>query len=426
MRFGPVNLTWASNVKAAPGLTIDQVIARLDAAFVTAAGVTVTPENCMQSPTVCAIVTAISRRLASLPIQVLRKSETTKEQLPSHPVAKLLARPNDWQDQNSFWLDATSQLVRWGNFIAHKSRGSTGPIRALFPINPGQVSVRQEVDWTVIYEYAVPKGDFMRLSPDQVFHARGPARDSLKGNSIVMDIREAIALEMAAERMGSSVFGNSALPSIIFKFAEGAQGFKSEEERAKFVQSFQDVYANKGRFTAALLPKGIEVDNSAAIDHEKAQYTETRSYQRTVIAAAFGVPVHMVGDLSKGTFNNVEQQTLDFVMGVVLPYARMFECAMERSLLTDADRASGIIVRFNLDAIIRADFKSRQEGLNIQRQAGVISANDWRQHEDMNPIPAKDGGNDYWRQGPSGQTALPPAGKPPAKDDPNADSQPQA
>lgn len=419
MKLGPINLSWHAT-KAADGLTIDQVIARLDASWITAAGVSVSPENCMQSPTMLAIVTAISRRISTLPIEVLQRTEsggrTRKQQLPNHPVAKLLQWPNDWQDPNQFWLDASSQLVRWGNFVAHKSRGSTGPVRALYPINPGQVSIEQNTDWSVIYNYAEKGGTFQRLPPERVFHARGPARDSLKGDSPVHDIREAIGLEIMAEKMGASVFANTALPSIIFKFAEGAQGFKDDESRAKFISDFQQQYAAKGRFTAALLPKGIEVDNSSAIDNEKAQYTETRSYQRSVIAAAFGVPPHMVGDLSKGTFNNVEQQTLDFVINVVLPYCRMFECAMEKSLLTQDDRNSGVIIRFNLDAIIRGDFKSRQEGLNIQRTAGVISANDWREKENMNPIPPSDGGNEYWRKGPSGQDAAAP-GKTPQTDD---------
>lgn len=416
MKLGPLTLSWrggAAGVKA-DGLTIDQVIQRIEAAFRTTAGIAVSPENCMMSPTVTAIVTAISRRIATLPILVIRRTveggRATKELLPNHPVARLLARPNDWQNPNQFWLDATSQLVRWGNFYCFKSRGVTGPVRQLLPINPGGVNVRQEIDWQVVYETSTPDGSYQRLTPDQILHARGPARDSMRGDSVVMDIRQAIGLEIQAELMGASVFGNSAQPGIIFKFSDGAQGFKTEEERSKFVDNFQAIYAREKRYSATLLPKGIEVDSSAPIDNEKAQYILTRQYQRTVIAAAFGVPVHMVGDLSKGTFNNVEQQTLDFVLNVVLPYARMFENALERALLTDQDRTSGVIIRFDLEAILRGDFKSRQEGLNIQRQAGVISANDWRERENMNPLPEEDGGNDYWRQGPSGQTAEPPAG----------------
>ena len=93
------------------------------------------------------------------------------------------------------------------------------------------------------------------------------------------------------------------------------------------------------------------------------------------------------------------------VINVVLPYVRIFEAAMERSLLTDEDRRNGVIIRFNVDAALRGDFLSRQQGLKIQREAGVINANDWRQHEGLNPISEEDGGEEFWRQGPSGQSA---------------------
>jgi phage portal protein BeeE len=83
----------------------------------------------------------------------------------------------------------------------------------------------------------------------------------------------------------------------------------------------------------------------------------------------------------------------------------MFEAAMERDLLTEDDRRAGIVIRFNLEGALRGDFKTRQEGLNIQRQAGVINANEWREMEGMNPISEEDGGEEYWRQGPSGQSA---------------------
>jgi HK97 family phage portal protein len=160
-----------------------------------------------------------------------------------------------------------------------------------------------------------------------------------------------------------------------------------------------------------ILPFGMEIGSTVPVENDKAQFLATRQHQRSIIAGAFGVPPHLVGDLSRGTFNNVEQQSIDFVTSVVLPYCRIFEAAMERSLLTDEDRRGGIVIRFNLEGALRGDFKSRQEGLNIQRQAGVISANDWREHEDMNPISPDDGGDEYYRQGPSGQSAATP-GKP--------------
>lgn len=381
-------------------MSLDQLIARLDAAFSTLAGVVVTPETCMESPTVHAIVTAVSRRMAVSPVAVFRKTTSkgrdSKERLPDHPVARLLSRPNGWQSRVNYWLDATSWLVRYGNFYAYKARGSTGPVRRLLPLHPGETDVTQAVDWTLLYNSTVG-GTYREYDQDEVHHVRGAARNGYRGDSPVSDVREAIALEIAAERMGASFFGNGAVPLMIFKSMPGLNGFKSLEDQERFIAAFQEKFSRRERFTALFMPKGIEQDKPVPVENDKAQYLETRTYQRTVIAGAFGVPPHLVGDLERATFNNVEQQDSDFTINVVLPVAQAFEAAMERDLLTDEDRRSGVIIRFNLDAIQRADFKSRQEGNRIMHEGGAISANEWRERENLNPIDEGDGGDDYWR-----------------------------
>ncbi len=409
MKLFGLDISWS---KKSTTITLDTLIRRLEAVYETAAGVTVTPDTAMMSPTVLAIVTAISRRISSLPIKVMRKEEVAKRirkvELPNHPVARLLANPNNVNDRVNFWLDATSWLVRYGNFYAHKGRGRTGPVRFLTPIPSAHMSVDQDLETLdLIYRPTFANGTYREFGPHEILHARGPSREGFRGDSPVMDVREAIALDIAAEKMGSSVFGNAAVPSLVLEFADGNQGFDTDEERAKFLESLQNIYARSGRHRAMLLPSGIRIGDQFPVDNEKAQFIGTRQYQRTVIAGAFGVPPHFVGDLSRGTFNNVEQQSLDFVTNVILPYVRIFEAAMERSLLTDEDRRSGVIIRFNLDAALRGSFKERQEGLKIQREMGVINTNDWREVENMNPLSEEDGGETYWQQGPSGQNMNP-------------------
>jgi HK97 family phage portal protein len=192
------------------------------------------------------------------------------------------------------------------------------------------------------------------------------------------------------------------MPGVILSFMEGSAGFESAEQEEEFVKSFKAAFGGDNKFANMLLPPGLDKPFMMNVEHDKAQFLETRKYQRTVIAGAFGVPPHLVGDLERATFNNVEQQDQDFTSNVVMPFARAFEQSMERDLLTDYDQNNGVIIRFNLDSILRADFKSRQEGLQIQRQNGAISANEWREIEGMNP---RENGDEYWDQGPSGQTA---------------------
>ena len=382
----------------------EDVLSRLIAAQAGVLGSDVNPENCMESPTVRSIVSAISNRMAVTPIHVYKKSSSdngeTKERLPNHPVSQLLRQPNKWQTRYDFWADATSAFVRWGRFYAYKSRGSTGPIRELIPIHPSNVEPQQDSNYRVTFQVNEAPGKKREYELGQFFHARGASRDFLTGDSPVDDVRQAIALEIMAEKFGATFFQNGALPLMVFNFLEGSAGFRTVDQEKEFIRDFQSAFSGEKAHKALLLPKGLDRPSPIQIEHDKAQFLETRQYQRTVIAGAWGVPPHLVGDLSKAHFNNVEQQDQDFTQNVIMPVAQAFEAAMERDLLTDADRRQGVAIRFNLDSILRADFKSRQEGLKMQREMGVISANDWREIEGLNP---REGGDEYWEQGPSGQ-----------------------
>jgi HK97 family phage portal protein len=363
----------------------------------------VTPENCEQSPTVKAIVSAISNRLSVTPVHVYRKAtkngRETKEQLPNHPVAKLLAYPNEYQTRVSFWADAASTLVRYGNFCAYKGRGSTGPVRFLTPLEPMAIAATKDRQTgAIVYKYGNGP-DSQDYTIRQLVHVRGTARNFYWGDSPVTDVADTIGLEIAAEKFGLSFFQNGALPLMIFRYMQGSAGFKTADAERQFVEDFQTALGGTKRHRAMLLPKGIETGDPIKVENDKAQMIETRRYQRTVIAGAFGVPPQYVGDLERATFNNAEQQTIQFTADVIYPVVQKFEAALERDLLTDEDWANGVVIRFNLDSILRADFKSRQEGLQIQRQNGVLSADEWREIEGKNPIDEGSGGDEYWRPG---------------------------
>lgn len=389
-------------------LTLDQLIQRLDAMMATVSGIAVTPDSAMESPTVQAIVQAVAGAISTLPVHVLQKKtsndRTTKELQPNHPVAKLLAAPSDTQDRVTYWLDAMSWLIRYGNHYAFKGRGLTGPIRRLVSLPPSEVTVEQQSDRSLLYRV----GTEPPRTAAQMHHIRGAARNGYLGNSPVMDVREAIALEIAAERFGASFFGNGAMPMLVFKYMAGSQGHKSAAGRQQFIDEFQEKYGPRTgkRLSALLLPLGMDIGDPIQLENDKAQFLETRKMQRSVIAGAFGVPPHLVGDLERSTFSNIEHQSLEFVQRVVLRYVRVSEAAMERDLLTPEDRAAGVIIRFNIDGLLRGDFASRQAGLKTQREMGVINANEWRETEGLNPR-TDPGGEEYWDEGPSGQGGEP-------------------
>jgi HK97 family phage portal protein len=373
----------------------------------------VTPETCMRSPTVHAIVTAISRRLASTPVHVYETSESkgreVKQKLPNHPIVQLLRQPNEWQSRFDYWQDAASTYVRHGKFIAKIGRGSTGPIRRLWPVNPMGVEISQDENTLALsFKYMGKEWDW-----DRVHFVRGPSRDFFSGDSPVKDVATTIALEIAAEEYGETFFRNGAVPLLLFQYAQGFKGFKTPKEEKDFENRFQETFSGDKRHRALVVPLGLDVKDPPNVENEKAQFLQTRQVQRNIIAGAFGVPPYHVGDLTSGKYNNVEQQSEDFTLNVIMPVVNSFEAAMERDFLTPADRNAGLKIRFNLDAELRASFMDRQTGLQIQLQNGVINRNDWREREGMAPR-SDPGGEEYLQ---SVQTQGPDKGSGGAEED---------
>lgn len=412
---------WPWSKKSSNTLSIDEVIRRLELAYTTASGVAVTPENCDTSPTVKAVFTAIQRRFALLTPHVYKQTvidgKTSKQLQTNHSVERLLSSPNPYQSTANYWSDAVVQYLRYGNYYAFIERGLAGPIRRLLPLQASSVEPVQDPEtWEVTYKVTAKmstgtSGQYRIVPFRLMHHVRDTSRDFLKGDSIPVDLREAIALEIAAERMGSSLFGNNAQPGLVFEYDTGSQGHKTDTERASFLRDIQDAYSGKGRFKAMLLPKGIKLGTNVAVDNDKAQFLELRQYQRTVIAGAFGVPPHLVGDLSKGTYNNVEQQGIEFNTHVILPIVSVFEKALERDLLTDNDRANGLIIRFNPNAVLRGDFKTQVDALAVLRQNGAVDPNEMREYLGMNPREEPEA-DMLFVTGPSGQTSTPPQDAP--------------
>jgi HK97 family phage portal protein len=393
---------WPFERKAST-LSINQLIDRIEAIYTTQSGVSVTPENCERSPTVKAIVSAVSKRISVSPVKVYQKTQVngrdSKKELPTHPVSRLLGQPNDFQNRVTFWLDMGSQLVRYNNCYCWIGRASTGGPRQLVPLQGADTKAELGTNNSVIYKTVINGSEPKEYPASAIFHARGAARDFINGDSPINDVKEAIGMEIAAEAFGATFYGNGAVPMLVFQIMQGFKDWQTTEERTAFVESVKEKLSGDNRYKAFLLPKGIELadKNKYSFDLDKAQFVEARKYERTVIAGAFGVPPHLVGDLERATYNNVEQQDSDFTINVILPYVRILESGLEADLLTPAERDAGLIIRFNLDAVQRADFKSRQEGRQIQRLNGVISANEWREGENMNPIDDESGGEDYWR-----------------------------
>jgi len=206
------------------------------------------------------------------------------------------------------------------------------------------------------------------------------------GYSPIAIERNAIGLGIAAEEYGGKFFSNGARPSGILTHPNTVKNPKALRE------SWNAAYggsSNAGR--VCVLEEGMRFE-SIAMPNNEAQFLETRKFQVDEICRIFRVPPHLVGNLEHATFSNIEHQSIDFAVHTIRPWLVRIEQSMNRALFTD--REKGVYyVQFNIDGLMRGDYKSRMEGYAIARQNGWMSANDIRALENQNPIPAEDGGD---------------------------------
>lgn len=210
--------------------------------------------------------------------------------------------------------------------------------------------------------------------------------DGLIGHSPIAMAKNAIGLAIAAEEYGSSFFSNSGTPSGVLEHP----GVLKEPEKVR--EAWNEAYGGSGNaHKVAVIEEGMKF-NPISINPQEAQFLETRKFQVNEICRIFRVPPHMIADLEKSSFNNIEQQSLDFVTNTIRPWLVRIEQAIFQQLLSEEEQRK-YFAKFNVDGLLRGDFQSRMNGYAVGIQNGFMSPNDVRQLEDMNLIPDELGGN---------------------------------
>lgn len=372
----------------------EQTLAALEARLLflnnTSAGESITPITALRSPTIHSIVNLVSRTVASLKVDVLEVAGETRTPVQGHFVSRLLnQRPNNWQSANLFKQVLATHTLLWGNFYAYKRQASNGRIFGLDPIsNPDSVNVVQDNDFQLQYRIKLADQVQREISQRQMFHVRGVSIDGICGIKPVEMLRESIALEIAAEKFGAELFGSGALPAGILKYPI-RPSTPEEEERIK--NSWTDAFRKK-RGTAVLY--GGADFQPLQVSNEDAQFLETRRLQREIISAAFGIPPPAVGILERATFNNVSELGRWLVIYMLTPFLANIEQQIWFDMIPDSEK-DRTQVKFNVKGLLRGDQKTRSEALKVMREWGVISSNEWRALEDMNPISSDNGGDIY-------------------------------
>jgi len=363
----------------------------------TTSGKTVNERTALQTTAVYACVRILSETIASLPLHVYRYTEGGKAKDTEHVLYTLLHdEPNP--DMTSFVFRETlmSHLLIWGNAYSQILRDRSGQVIGLYPLLPDQMSVHRSEKGKLYYVYNryeednpnfQEKGSIV-LSQEEVLHIPGLGFDGLIGYSPIALAKNAVGMTLACEEYGASFFGNGANPGGVLEHP----GILKDPGKVR--DSWNAVYqGTRNAHKVAVLEEGMSY-KQIGIPPEEAQFLETRKFQINEIARLFRIPPHMVGDLEKSSFSNIEQQSLEFVKYTLDPWVVRFEQAFKKSLLLPEEKKTHFI-KFNVDGLLRGDYQSRMNGYAIGRQNGWLSTNDIRKLEELNPIPPEEGGDLY-------------------------------
>lgn len=359
-------------------------------------GKTVTERSAMQMTAVYSCVRILAEAIAGLPLHVYRyNSDGGKEKAIDHSLYLILHdEPNPEMSSFVFRETLMTHLLLWGNAYAQIIRNSKGEVVALYPLMPNKMSVDRDENGQLYYQYLRSidevggKNETVILKPTDVLHIPGLGFDGLVGYSPIAMAKNAIGLAIATEEYGAKFFANGAAPSGVLEHP----GTIKDPQRVR--EAWQSQFGgsqNSGKI--AVLEEGMKY-TPISISPEQAQFLETRKFQINEIARIFRVPPHMVGDLEKSSFSNIEQQSLEFVKYTLDPWVIRWEQSIMRTLLTPEEKKS-YFVKFNLEGLLRGDYQSRMNGYATARQNGWMSANDIRELENLDRIPAEAGGDLY-------------------------------
>lgn len=354
------------------------------------AGPAVSYDSAMAVAAVYACVRVLAESVGMLPLPLYRMVGGRREQARDDPLWRLMHdQPNEWQTAMQWRELAVADVALRGNHYSMVARDSRQRPSELLRLHPDRVRPQQAEDYGVTYQVETRAGRLVTLRRDEVLHVSGLGDDGLSGLSVIRYHRHTIGDAIALRDTGSGFWRNGAkFNSVLTQDPKVQIG---TEDRKAIRDDFAEQYSGSDKAgQTPFLPPGVDV-KQVSLSQEDAQYLETRKFQVAEIARLFRVPPHMIGDLEKATFSNIEQQSLDFVTSCLMPWLVRFEQAFKRDLLGGDPQ---LFFKFNVDALLRGDAKSRAEALQIKRRNGVINANEWRELEDMNPR-EDEGGDEY-------------------------------
>lgn len=349
----------------------------------------VTSDASMRLTAVFACVRVLAESVSMLPFVLYTESaDGAKKPNKSHWLYKLLAvRPNAFQNPLEFRETMQSHVALRGNGFARMLSNASGEVTDLIPMHPDRVTVEmlvdnaREVNWR--YRYRNPDGTETLLGRGEVFHLRGLSGDGVIGYNPIQAAREAISTGLAAQDYGMRYFQNDATPG---GWIEYPGQFKDDDQRRRFREQYQATQTGRHRHKTAVLEMGMKY-HQISVTNQDAQYLETRKFSVAEIARLFRIPPHLIGDLDKATFSNIEQQSIEFVNFTLMPWLVRWEEAIRFAFLEPDDELN---VEFNVTALLRGDAAARAMYYHNGILDGWMVRNEARKAEGLNPLDGLD------------------------------------
>ena len=352
----------------------------------TPAGLSITPDNALTVTAVFQAIRFLSFMVASLPRITYQKQGEDRRRAVEHPLYSILHdAPNPEMTAFDFWSTTVSHVIGRGNALAEIEFDERGQVRYLWPLNPNAVELARNENFELRYLVQLPRtfnGEKRSLRPEQVFHLRGLSREGLWGLSVIAMNRNAIGLSKATETFGSTYFGNGAEPGVVLRHPQSLTPSVYERIKNSWDEAHQGL---NNSHRVAILEEGMEIEK-LGFNPEDSQFLETRAFQVVEIARMFGIPPHLLFDLSHATFTNIEQQSLEFVIYHLRPWLVNYEQQILRSLFLERERKQGFYSEFLVDAIVRGDIQTRFSSYQVGLNNGIYSINDVLRMENRNTI----------------------------------------
>lgn len=339
----------------------------------TSSGVPVTEATALNYSAVWRAVSLLSGTVAMLPRSVVGADGRVSV---SHPVYKLLARqPNDAETPFVFWQAMQADVELHGNCYAEivRERGLTP--RALNRIHPDDVEPKSVAGGRRVY---LVRGREKPVLGEDMIHIPGPGFDGLRGRSRIRLARESIGLGLAAEQYAAGFYGRGSVPCGVLSHP----GELNEEATKRLRASWDAIHSGvDGSHRVAILEEGMSFA-PISVPPADAEVLASRQFQVVEIARWFGVPPHLLQDLTQATYSNIEHQSIDFLTFSVTPRLCPIEQELLSKLFLDSERGHFSVVH-DVSPLLRTDTKTRYETHKIGRDGGWLTVNDVLRRESM-------------------------------------------